>query len=432
MDIGPVVVETPESGQVSVGLLKTEVCRRLPSLASEYEDDEVFAAHALALLIVDPNVSPDLVQAWGSFALKAILTEWTRHPLALGTNVEAEDEEFFARFRIALLDYCAERQAAREALNKQLANSFRWKFGEIDRLARQIAEIGRAGQIQKFIDQQNQIKRAFEPLAGLHTIHLEMQRSAEGIARAARSFEDAVSGAFAALEQQRHIVSNIFRTLPSPEDLARQWRVINDGAEALDESGFGFTAHVWNLPFVIEFGKLAPQVRGAVATNRLSAMIRSSEFRAELREELEESPVFARRWPIVEAAVEAHCQRNYILAIPALLAQLEGCITDLLILRGEATLYRGKLYAKDSEGKLKRGKDNKPVRLTGLDSKLSNSRWRSEDVLEAVASLLASRLIADRNGILHGRQVKYARPKLSVQCILLIWILGQETNELLS
>lgn len=432
MDLGPVIVETPESGKVSINLMKMEVCRRLPNLASEYENAEVFAAHVLALLIVDPNISPDQVQAWGSFSLEAILTAWTRHPLALGTNVKAEEGNFFPRFRIALLDYCAERQAAREVLNKRLAHSFRWKFGETDRIASQIAEIGRGGQIQKFIDQQKEITRAFEPLAGLHTIHLEMQRSAEAIVRAARNFEDAVSGAFAALEQKRHTMSNILRTLPSPEHLVRQWRVINEGAEALDEFGFGFTAHVWDIPLVIEFGKPPPQVRGAVATNRLSAMIRSSEFRAELQEVLEESSVFGRRWPIIEAAVEAHCQRNYNLAIPALLAQLEGCITDLLILRGEATMYRGKLYAKDSKGRLKRGKDNKPVRLKGLDSKLSNSRWRSEEILEDVASLLTSRLIADRNGILHGRQVKYGQPKLSVQCILLIWVLGQETNEMLS
>lgn len=306
-----------------------------------------------------------------------------------------------------------------------------WLRGVEDaaRVQRQIREVSNMADIRRLIAQQDAIRQAMPPFFAAVAIQRDIQIRAEAVSQAARSFQQAAIDALSAFESRRRFHSDLFRHLPDPSLFAERSRTIEAGFSALNDAGYGFTAHRWDLPLVVEMGKLRIEVRDAVATNRFSAFVRDPEFSVGLQQVIEATPVFRRRWPIIAAGLEAHRHRNYLLAIPTLLAQVEGCITDILVLRGEAVLHRGKLYARGKDGKAKKGHDGKPVRLRGLGSKLAHSRWNGDEVLEAVSVLIANQLVGDRNEILHGRDVNYGKAKLSTQCILLLWVLALEVRD---
>jgi len=283
--------------------------------------------------------------------------------------------------------------------------------------------------VRRLVEEQDAIHRAMPRFFETAEIQRDIQLRAEAVSQAARSFQQAAIDALSAFESQRRFHSELFRHLPDPSLFAERSRTIDAGFSALKDAGYGFTAHRWDLPLVVEMGKLRIEVRGAIATNRFSAFVRDPEFSAGLQQVIEATPVFRRRWPIIVVALEAHRHRNYLLAIPTLLAQVEGCITDILVLRGEAVLHRRRLHARGKDGKVKKGRDGKPVRLIGLDSKLAHSRWNGDEVLEAVSVLIADQLVGDRNEILHGRNVHYGKAKLSTQCILLLWVLALEVRD---
>ena len=217
------------------------------------------------------------------------------------------------------------------------------------------------------------------------------------------------------------------------EDIRRYQEAVRDGNAVLEASEYGFADHLWNRMYISSFAGLAdvnPRVRDAVATNKLLAATRADDFGEDLYESFESSDFMRRRWPVMEAAFEAHQRREYQLSIPAMLPQVEGVIVDTMVLKDLAVKRNGKWFLLDEDGGLKLGRDKKPLRPIMLTSALQNARLEDHHTLEGAASFLADSLVQKRNDIMHGHDPSYGRAKLSVQCLLMLTLLADAVTDL--
>lgn len=225
------------------------------------------------------------------------------------------------------------------------------------------------------------------------------------------------------------LASSIFDTLPDYREIAKRLVELKAAADTVDAGGYKFLLHYWEMRDLSSFvatSHVDSRVRNAAVTNRLLALTRREDFKTVLMQNFSESSVVKRRWRIVETALVAHRNRVYALSIPVLLSQIEGMFTDVLIVIGTVKRRKGKLYAKNADGSLKLGKDGKPVMLRGLGQVITNSDIGDEEGLQLLADVFTDWLIPERNAILHGRNVSYDKAKLSVQLVLIIYVLSLE------
>ena len=185
------------------------------------------------------------------------------------------------------------------------------------------------------------------------------------------------------------------------------------------------------IALLIDMIDVPKEVRSALITNKLLQITKSSLFYDDLNKEFNSCQIIKKRWKIVELALEAHKSRKYFLSIPALLTQVEGILSDIIILRGEAKSIKGKLYARNNDGNIKTDRKGNPVLLIGLQKKIQHSRFKNNVILQNISILMADRLITDRNKILHGQSLTPIKPKLSIQCLLLLLVLSKEINAFL-
>ncbi len=132
--------------------------------------------------------------------------------------------------------------------------------------------------------------------------------------------------------------------------------------------------------------------------------------------------MMGRRWRVVEAALEAHQRREYLLSVPAMLPQVEGAIVDAMVLKGLTVKKNGKLYLRNDEGKSKQ-----PIMFRNA---VDNAQLEEDPALEGTSSFLADSLVQRRNDILHGRDPRYGKAKLSVQSLLVLMILAKAVGEI--
>lgn len=267
-------------------------------------------------------------------------------------------------------------------------------------------------------------------LAGIRTVGESVQRLSDLIQPHLDSLAKQMSAQLAVIADVRSSfvpppeLTRIFSSLPTPERWREIFEGLREGKDALDELGYGFTVDKWEVSFIRQIG------RGHYGRRELHDAFRehtrTPEFSEQLQEVFSRTPRLRRRWRIVSPALGAHVRREYALSIPALLSQLEGIVTDLLILRGQAA-FRGKDLLAKQAGRIKRQTRDptKPVILSGLDAKLRHSGYKSMEEVRDGAEFMLNRLVRPRNAILHGSRTSYMSAKLSVQLLLLIWIYAE-------
>lgn len=218
-----------------------------------------------------------------------------------------------------------------------------------------------------------------------------------------------------------------FAGLPDLTELGKILKEAEEGGEAFKNAGFSFiTVDYVSLSTVRRYASISQKVRSAAITNRLAADTRGSEFEQKLGELFNQSSVLRRRWPIVSQAIKAHRRREYNISVPALLAQVEGVIGDALILNGLIISKGHKLYAKGSNGKAQLDKKGVPIEVRGVGTLIQRSTWQTHPALQGVADLITNQLAGERNPILHGRRTNYGVARLSVQGLLLLFVLAAE------
>lgn len=194
-----------------------------------------------------------------------------------------------------------------------------------------------------------------------------------------------------------------------------------DGEAALDESGYGFAKDLFTERYLASMAWITQSVRSATVTNTLAAYTRQSAFREELQSRIEQATVLKRRWPVIDRALRAHRDKDYLLSIPALLPQVEGAMRDALLLKGSLLARKGKLYRKDPNGSgPKLDKHGKPIEISGANAMLQGSPLAQHPLLQMVSDVLTNGLLTERNDILHGRKLNYKSAGLSVRALLIL------------
>jgi hypothetical protein len=206
----------------------------------------------------------------------------------------------------------------------------------------------------------------------------------------------------------------------------------NTGREVLKDSEFGFADHFWGVFYVRGFAHIHPRVRSAVVTNKLASYTRSDVFIEELAAAVGKSQLLQKRWRIIESAVEAHAARNYELAVPAILAQIEGTLVNLMFLKDLVKRDKNdrKFYLADENGNFKMNKKgNKRLPAVTLHPAITNAKLDEHPDLGAASEFIADALVQRRNAVLHGHDLSYDTAKFSVQALLILAVLATAVSE---
>lgn len=239
-------------------------------------------------------------------------------------------------------------------------------------------------------------------------------------------------------------ISNIIGNLPKLGDFSGFWEGVGRAADglrqiieeseqgelALEDAEFGFADHLWDWIYLGSFAGLPEANKHAVITNRLRAFTCSDEFIEPLLENICSSKMLGRRSTIIERCLEAHQRREYELSIPSLMTQIEGAVGDAMFLKELVVREGNKYYLVDSDGRPKRNKKDERLPAITLSPALRNANLDEHPELSDASEFLSGVLVQRRNDILHGRDVKYGKAKLSVQTLLVLSVLTDTFEEL--
>ena len=202
------------------------------------------------------------------------------------------------------------------------------------------------------------------------------------------------------------------------------------GREILRASEFGFADHFWTIFYMRGFAHIDPRTRSATVTNKLVAVTRSEQFVEQFRDGVNESKLLTKRWKIIESAIDAHASKNYDLAVPTLLAQIEGVLVDLMFLKDLVKKEKNKFYLVGENGDFKINKHGKRLAPITLSPAITHAKLTEHSNLSAASEFVADTLVQRRNAVLHGHDLNYGKAKLSVQALLILTILADAVTEL--
>ena len=209
------------------------------------------------------------------------------------------------------------------------------------------------------------------------------------------------------------VAANLRVSLPDPELMRQALEEVKQGKAHLDVHGYGFAVFdtaVGGLRLIAREKPNAREIHRAFLD-----MSRDPGLAKRLVDRVAGSRKLGRREPIVRAILSAHLDRNYALSIPCLYAQLEGILTDLLILEG--------LARREGSHTVSAGSNNK---LDGLRRKAGEYGRKHTAMRTFVTSRILEELSPDRNAVLHGSKTAYRQAKRSASLLLLVDALTQD------
>ncbi len=262
----------------------------------------------------------------------------------------------------------------------------------------------------KILRLEQRFRVAVAPILGTQVL-------SDGIRQQMRAIEVAGRTLRALSQPLTHITDSIAESftasLPDWGQVQRALREADRGKEHLDEIGYGFVVSDWGIPALREIAKERPTAREV--HRAFLAQTRSAEFASALLQRVEGSRTLQRRAPILQPAYNAHCEREYALSVPVFYAQLEGILTDLLVLEGLAR-RRGHRAHKRTGGELR-----------GLGPKARHYSKGESVMRQFLTQELLEGLVPDRNGVLHGSKTSYRQARRSSHLLLLIDVLTKIT-----
>jgi len=388
----------------------------------------------------DGDPARDLIAHLSGRDLREAAATWARAAFNYNTALAPLERAAFAEFHEATRTKLR-RERHRQALLKRLA------FQPIDSATLRLLEEARrqANMARDLLrlspanmEALTRLQRQISPPADLMREVTAAEARFREVMEAARRAADQVSGMVGSGSHAWLNQADAQRFLKSIPDLTQfgahwsTWRrdvalALEDAENAVNEGGFGFafdmTADLdWRGTGVID-----DRVRKAVITNRVLAMTRSNDFVSEVLSTARGNLLLKRRAPILEAALMSHRLRSYSVSIPALLAQIEGVYTDLLVFKGEAVLMKGKAVPLTTTGqpRMKTKKNGTPQvhPFVGMQEKIQNSELKKHEATHSVVAFMLDKLVSERNAILHGENVTYGKARLSAQLVLALAIL---------
>ncbi len=400
----PVRIRSHRYGQIRLKHLAVLDLDFVGKLAKKRLSARDFCTHLINHQIVSPDITLDEITAWPDRLLARAVTAWIQSEInsdfkaeqnasAFGL-VEGEIQSFIKEQLKQLQDFAA---PARQLMKNFLSHI---TFPDVSDLTNNIVGASMTPVFEQLSTATAQLSKVGEILGG-------------NIAR------------MAAVRAPTFDFGKLVQSLPRLSELLENAERVEEAKKALETEGFSFTGHVWADVFYQSLPEYGPRIQAAAVTNKLLAVTRSNTFESSLASSLRQSTIAGKRSEVVFAALKAHGNRDYILSIPVLLSQVEGLFTDALILNDMAIKSGGNIYARESDGTIKKERGQK-VRLTGLHGKVQHSRYRGEEVMRTICGTLLNGIVGTRNAILHGSSTKYGKAKLSVQLTLLIYVLVKE------
>ncbi len=260
-----------------------------------------------------------------------------------------------------------------------------------------------------------QFKEATSALAQCASITtLAMGQIARSIAKDQRELLDGLRSAF-------RVPWTEFALNFSAED---DRRLANDAILAFEHSGFAFLSAFVSMKFILRVGRTNPQVRHAVLTKKMARITRSPEFNKLMEDMFASNTILAKRWPSVEEGLNAHRCGQYYNSISNLIREVEGIFTEIMIARGESTIYHGQPHPKRADGTLIRNKRKKIVSFHGMNDKLKHCNYLTDPILRDVADRYLNAYMRERNAIIHGHHHKFGTVKRSTQIVWVLYVLA--------
>lgn len=252
-----------------------------------------------------------------------------------------------------------------------------------------------------------------------------IRKVAGGLADTVNSFNLSVNSILESGSLQ-YKIGQLFESLPDLSILQRlRLELEQKGKAALDAEDFGYTNYLWDVSFLAGFANVDPNLRAVTVVNKLLAHTRGSVFTAELERLYEGSKVLSGRGKIVSRALIAHQERNYLLSIPTLLAQLEGTLGDAMIVKNLAKPVGGKLFKLDANGKVKLDKKGKAMAFSGVGA-IIDAKGFNHQIIADLALAASNRLVSERNAVLHGRKTNYGKAGTSLRALIALYVMTKE------
>lgn len=308
----------------------------------------------------------------GSTILRVART-WAKHPSALGASGAVESYEAFYRTAAT-------------------------RVADWDREVREMGE---------------RLSALMTPVLPRWEMTPPIERELAKLGSVARTLERAASKLTAQFEA---IENSLRSSLPDPEVLARAFREADEGKDILDAHGYGFAVADWGISTLREIARERPAPREV--HRAFLELTRSERWTADLLDRVDASPTLRPRSPILAAAASAHQARDYALSVPALYSQLEGTLTDILVLEGRAK-WRGHKVIKMSGGE-----------LSGLGKKAKHYGKGKAVARAFVTEEILTAVTPDRNAVLHGSKTGYRQASRSARLLLMIDVLTKVVAEL--
>lgn len=250
------------------------------------------------------------------------------------------------------------------------------------------------------------LRRAMAPVVVSSQISAGIRQQMRKIEVASRSLQ-ALSQT--ATEINESIAKSFTASLPDWEQIRQAFREADHGKDHLDDIGYGFVVGDWGIPALRRIARDRPDSREV--HRAFLEFTRETHFGEELLQRLAGSQTLRRREPILRSAYAAHMSRDYALTVPVFYAQLEGVLTDLLIVEGLAR-RRGRRAVRRTGAELR-----------GLGPKAMQYGKGESTVRKFVTREILEDLVPERNGVLHGSKTWYRQARRSARLLLLIDVL---------
>jgi hypothetical protein len=386
------------------------------------------------------NTASELIGHLETSDLRETAAIWAAAPFNFETELSALESTAFLEFH--------------EAARSRVASE-RWRQAKLKRLADSTLNpttLRILNEVRRYDAMTRELLRVptahLEALTRLQEVSLppDLLRTAMGagqhlfeVSRVAQKAAEqlaGITGSAAHLRVPQLEAQRLFSSLPDLSRLVPRWESwirdfslgLEEAEKAAQEGGVGFASEIVADLDWRGTEHISERVRKAVITTRLTAMTRSNEFVSGFLSTLRGNPLLKRRATIVAAALTSHGTRGYVVSVPALLAQIEGVFTDLLIFKGEAVRMKGKAVplTKTGQPRTKPKKDGTPQihPYVGMQDKIQNSLLRRDTATKDVVTFMLDNLVPERNAILHGESVTYGRAKMSTQLVLTLAVLS--------
>lgn len=252
----------------------------------------------------------------------------------------------------------------------------------------------------------------------------QVSRPAEELAHQMVGFSEAIS-------KSSHLTLEVpsldfFFALPTLDGFKstfdRLVKMMGEGESVLTKAGHSYAVDVVVTMLFADLAQTPKEELAAKVTEALNDHSRAEWFKQALQERVASSDVMVDRWPIIERGLTAHYEGDYIVSVSVLLPQFEGLLEDTMILRNLAERDGDNRYLLDpaTKKRLKTRKRNEDRKIVGLRDLIDQSEYKNSTDMKNLASFVADSLCQDRNAVLHGYQLDYARIDFSVSLVLLI------------